>query len=617
MTYAEAVQVLGFREKDVILPHLPVFRNAERKLAELIQQAESEELRANYRHDLALLQEALRVVETERSLHPRRRRGWAAVLLLFSLMVVGGMVYGGWRANEGVLEKRAINLEKDLQVLAASGAAAIEKRRWPEAEEVYAKIESLQPGSTRAKEGMLAIAAGKEEERRQQIGFFSGTAIAAIEARSWKSAEDTLLEILKLDPKNAKVPELRERIKEGRYLDRLLTIQDAAEEAIREEAWEELARHAQELERLDSKHADLSRLRKLAADGMVVMEERKVQAREMYQKALALDDGTYSEEALDLLRDALRLSRQAEYEVLYEKISSHARTLRVPEKYETIAAALADAREQDKVRVGEGVFVENLNLPAGVDLEGAGREKTIIESPAEVGSVILVGAAAKEIRLASLTVRFVGISVAEERFPVIAVDGGEVSIEDVWVENGSGHGIAVIAGGQAALRSVRVIKSGWDGLAVYGVGSKANVLESRFDQNLHHGVDAWNGGGVIVRKSRFSSNGLTGLVMMSPGVMSRVETSVSEKNRELGILVANQSVGEVVGNEITGNLLGGIVVKDAQTRVEIANNTVTKNEKAGILVDRNVSVIRFENNKASGNEGIQVDLKAELEDPEE
>ena len=82
-------------------------------------------------------------------------------------------------------------------------------------------------------------------------------------------------------------------------------------------------------------------------------------------------------------------------------------------------------------------------------------------------------------------------------------------IEDVHVENGSGHGIAVINGGRSTMQSVRVIKSGWDGLAVYGKGSRAIVDESRFDQNLHHGVDAWNGGSVQVRKSRFLKNGLT------------------------------------------------------------------------------------------------------------
>ena len=117
----------------------------------------------------------------------------------------------------------------------------------------------------------------------------------------------------------------------------------------------------------------------------------------------------------------------------------------------------------------------------------------------------------------------------------------------------------------------------------------------------------------MVRKSRFSKNGLTGVVLMSPGVVSRVETSTSEDNRELGILVSNRSAAELVGNEVMGNLLGGIVVKGEQTRAEVSNNTVTKNKKAGIMVDRRASLLRFENNRSTENEGVQVELKAVLD----
>ena len=617
MTYSEAVEVLGFREGDVISPHLPAFRKAEGKLVELIENAGNEGLRSAYLQELAVLNGALRVVEVEQSRQPVRRRTGSLVMLVLSLLVLGGVIYSGWRANQWAMEGRQVRLEQRVQMLAATGQIAVEKRRWPEAEAVYSEILALMPESPRGGDGVKAIEAGKEEERRQLLGFLSGTARAAIDARSWGSAEETLKEILKLDPENTEVAEFRKRIENGRFNDKVMTIREAAEEAIRDERWGDLVGRADELAKLAPGHVDLPRLKKLSEDGIRLMEERRIQARQIYQKALAMDEGKYSEEVLDLLRDALRLSREKEYEALYEKMSSYTRTLRVPEDYKTIAAAIADARGQDKVRVGEGIFEESLSVPAGVDLEGAGPGKTIIQSVAGEASAILIEAEAKGIRLASLSVRFEGISVDEERFPVIAVDGGEVVLEDVWVENGSGHGIAVINGGKAAMQSVRVIKSGWDGLAVYGESSKVTIIESRFDQNLHHGVDAWNGGSVTVRKSRFSNNGLAGVVLMSVGVLSRVETSVSEGNRELGILVAQQTSAELVGNEVLGNLLGGIVVKDAKTRVEIANNTVTRNKKAGIMVDRNATMIRFENNRVSGNDGVQEDLKAELGESKE
>ena len=61
-------------------------------------------------------------------------------------------------------------------------------------------------------------------------------------------------------------------------------------------------------------------------------------------------------------------------------------------------------------------------------------------------------------RLSGLTLRQTGMALTEERFPVVAADGAAVSVEDCWIETGSGHGIAVLGGSSAVLRSVRVTK---------------------------------------------------------------------------------------------------------------------------------------------------------------
>lgn len=612
MIYAEAVEVLGFREGEYIAPHLSAFRRAEVRLAECVARTGDEVLQRRYRGELDLLSEALRVVEAEPSRQPRRWRRWGRLRFALSLVFVGLVIAGAAWVDHWARQERETRLGEKVQVLLASGAIAVEKHRWPEAEAVYRQVLSLVPDSQRGRDGFEVIAEGQEEERRQQLGFLIGTVQAAIESRSWLAADDTLVEIQKLDPESDRIGVFQEKIKEGRLRDRVVTLLEGAEQAIRDEEWVALVVYSEDLERLDSTHADLPRLRKLSADGMRLMEERKIRAKALYLQAAAMDDGSYSEEALELLREALRLDREEEYQVLYQKISAHVRTLRVPESYKTIGEALADARAQDKILVGEGIYVESLILPEGVDLEGQGPEKTIIELPADQGSVVVAGPQSKEVRLASLRVRHTGISMEAERFPAIMVNGGQVSIEDCWVENGSGHGIAVIDGGRVSLQSVRVGKSGWDGLAIYGQGSRATVSDGRFDRNLHHGIDAWEGGGVTVRRSRFSGNGLAGLLAMSPGVLSRVENCTSEGNRELGIQIANGSVAEVIGNEVTSNLLGGILVKDAETRVEIANNTVSKNGKAGIMIDRDASLMRFENNRSSGNGGVQVELKAVL-----
>ena len=612
MNYPEAARVLGFREGDWISPHLPAFRLAEQKLRELIDGAEDGELEARYREELARLNEAMRVVEAEKSRErtPSRRR--ASILFVISVLAVGGVVGAAWRGNRWIVQEDLSNRDRQIEHLLATGRIAVEKHRWPEAERVYNDVMALDPGSTRGRDGFRSIAEGRDEEQRQAIGFLLGTVQAAVEARNWDGAEKSCREVRAMDPGNTKIDDFLERISEGRTRDKVVRILEGTEEAIREEHWEALAGHAADLAMLAPDHVDLPRIRELTAEGMKLMEDRRAKARELYLQALEIGDGTYSDEALEMLREAMRLAPRPEYQGLYQRISAHARILRVPEDFGTVGEALATARTNDKLRIGEGTYVESLVFPAAVDLEGAGSDKTIIECPGTESSVVTMGKEAGGSRMSGFTLRQSGVALTEKRFPVVAVDGAKVVIEDCRVENGSGHGIAVLGGSTVILRRVRVTKCGWDGLAVYGQGSRAEVLEGRFELNLHHGIDAWDGGGVAVTRSRCSGNGLTGMVLMSNGVVSRMEGCTSDLNRELGVLVANGTQVVLRDNQFLSNLLGGVLVRDEGTRASLSKNRIMKNGEAGVVVDQKSVLERFENNEARENSGEQIRLKADL-----
>lgn len=613
LTYEEAVRVLGFKSGDVIVPHLPALRGAEQRMAALIEKTRDEQYKARLREDLAKLTAALRAVEAEHreaAPAPRRRpRPW----LWVSLMLVGCVVGLAWVGNLWVEQERRKVSEKRVDELLQDGQVALEKRRWPEASEIFEQVLELRPQSQGAMAGLRKIEDGKEEERRQQIGFLMGTAQAAIEARRWDEAESTLRDLREMDPENSKLVTLKERITGGRMVDRIVTLLDAAEEAIREEQWETVAMNARKLETLAPTHADLPRLRNMAVEGMKLLEERKTKARELYQAALVMDDGTFSQEALEILREAIRLAERPEYQALYDKISSYARTLQVPEEFETIGAALAVARPKDKVRVGEGTYRESLVLPGEIDLEGAGSDKTIVVCEAVNASVLVVPPGSSGSRISGCTLRQTGIILTDERYPIVAIDSGELALEDCRVERGAGHGVAVVNGGRVSMRSVRVVGCGWDGLAVYGQGSRGEARECRFEGNLHHGVDAWDGGAVSISRSRSSANGLAGIVVMSPGVPSKVEGSTCDENRELGILVANGATVEVTGSLFSSNLLGGVLVRDPGTQAVIVGNRILKNGTAGLVADKRSRLLRFEDNEIRENSGQQVKLDADLE----
>jgi len=615
LSYEDAVRTLGFEPGAAVSAHLPAFRQVEARLCELIDATPDEDRKARFREELARLNEALRVVEESRDREgPGRRRGGTARFLL-SLAVVGGVVWAAHWANQRVLEEKVLHVERQIESLAVDGRIAMEMRRWAEAEKVYRRMLDLDPGSRRGREGLRSILEGREVERRQQIGFLVGTVQAAIEQRDWEAAESTVKELRDLEPDHPQVKEFLVRIEDGRRRDQITVLFENAEEALREERWDELVRRTAELESLAPDHGDLPRLKGLAAQGMRLMEERREKARQLYLVALRADHGAYSQEAMDALREAIRLAPQPEYQALYERLSSYVRTLEVPGEFATIGEALAAARPKDKVRVAEGVYKESLRFPVNVDIEGSGEEETIIECDAREASVLVVDAESSGSRVARFTLRQTGIDLTDERYPVVAVDGGELRLEDCVVEEGSGHGIAVVNGGVGELRSVRVRECGWDGLSVYGSGSRAVVTECRFDDNLHHGMDAWDGGSLRAVKSRCSGNGLTGAVLMSPGVESALTQCTLDRNREVGVLVSGGGSAELVSNRSCENLLGGFLIEGEGTEAALFGNIAENNQKAGIVVDRQSTLRRFEKNVSEGNSGEQVQLEADLPDP--
>ena len=188
-------------------------------------------------------------------------------------------------------------------------------------------------------------------------------------------------------------------------------------------------------------------------------------------------------------------------------------------------------------------------------------------------------------------------------------------LEDCLIEGGAGHGVAVINGGSASLRDVRVLKCGWDGLAVNGDGSVADAVDCRFDSNFHHGIDAWGGGRVTVKSSRATKNGLAGVVIMSRGVRSELVQCTIDRNREVGVSISNGTIAVLRSNRVEENLLGGIMIEGEGTTAGMEGNVTERNSKFGIMADRRSTIEPFRENETKENIGEQLMLKAVM--PEE
>jgi hypothetical protein len=609
------MRVLGYEPGAIVSPHLPLFRKVASKLEALVSTTKDEYLRENFRDELNRLNEALRVVGAERDREPPLRGSGMRLRLALALLSVAIVVSAAWYGNKRIEEGGYLRDREGIANLEAMARLAEESRDWSGAEAVYAELNDLIPDSEKVRAGFARVADGRAEARRQKLGFLVGSIRAAVEGRSWEEAEQLLGDLRKMEVGHPEIRSFIKVIQAGRVSDRIAGLLEQAEEALKEEQWVALADHTAKLETISPDHQHLARFKAATAEGMRVLEERRVRARELYEKALALDDGEFSEPALETLREAIRLDNRKDYQDLYNKMSAYTRLLKVPGDYSTITEALAAARSNDKIRLGEGVFAEALSLNVKVDIEGAGTGKSIIQCEAEKASVLLSTKEAGGSRVAALTLRQTGISLAAERYPVALADGAELVLEDCLIEGGAGHGVAVINGGSVSLRNVRVLKCGWDGLAVNGDGSVADAVDCRFDSNFHHGIDAWGGGRVTVKSSRATKNGLAGVVIMSRGVRSELVQCTIDRNREVGVSISNGTIAVLRSNRVEENLLGGIMIEGEGTTAGMEGNVTERNSKFGIMADRRSTIEPFRENETKENIGEQLMLKAVM--PEE
>ncbi len=624
MTLDEARRILGLEPGEDAAQFLPDFEVARDRIAEMVREASNDTLALRYQEGLAEFEEALALVRAqvrgaaaaapepavpeavleggaegmEVAVRPSRRGRWAAVGL--ALLVI---VCGGWWLASRVREDIRLQRQARLVFLERQGAILAENRRWAEALAAYDEIEALDPGSMIARAGRRDIEAGIAEEQRQFLAYWAGEAEAAIESGRWADAEHALATLAARDTGSAELVSLRRRIDDGRRLEVRQQALEGARKALAGGAWAEARALADRVLAVEPDNAEAAALRQQADTG----EERQLKdhqrARDLLARARDRDTGAFDQRALEWISEAVRLApADKEIAALYDKLSKYTRTLAVPGDFASIGAAVAAARPRDRIRVGAGTWNESLQIDKPVELVGEGRDKTIIECAAEDGPVLGWGSAAAGGQASGIQLRHRTVAPESERFSVVLVRGGRVALADCEMRDGSGHGVAVIEGGCAALTRCRFVGNGWDGAAAYGEGSRVEVHECEAEGNFEHGIDAWSGGVAVVRDSRATGNGRNGVFIASPGAVLVSGSHVAE-NREFGIVIAACSGGTVAGNKVERNQLGGLAFHRAAADLEVRDNQATRNGGPGLVLDRGFAARLFEQNTSTQNTG--------------
>lgn len=529
---------------------------------------------------------------------PARRLVGTLFLMLLLSAAGGGIIY------TKLQEREKYRAQERLTFLERLGARMVEARRWDEADLAYKEIEQLSPGSDIAVIGQRSIEAGMEEEQRQFVGYQSGKALAEFEAGRLDEAAQAARMVLDKYPNQKEVLALAGKIEQARNTQAREGLVTAANAAIQKRRWDEAEAKAKQL--ADSFPGD--------PEGKVLLSEvragrdkearDKVRAKELFAAAKVRDQGAFDRDALDWLREATALAPDdQEIAALYQKMASYTRTLQVPGDFATLPEALAAARDRDRIAVGEGTWTGPIIVDKAVTLEGAGRDKTIVEVEAATSTAATFGRKASGARVSGITFRHRGFDPGLNRFSALLVRGAEVTLSDCRMADAAGHGLAVVEAGRVSASRCAFENNGWDGVAVRGAGSRIEFTECESTGNIGHGYDLWDGGTAAIHNSVARENSGNGILVDTNGDNVVLGNNDLRGNREYGIVAFTGVSGRIHGNQCRENLLGGMAVRFASAGITFENNKLEKNLGPGLALEQGLKEESFSTNSSTSNSG--------------
>ncbi|MEI6177197.1 MAG: right-handed parallel beta-helix repeat-containing protein [Verrucomicrobiota bacterium] len=546
---------------------------------------------------------------------PRRKRSLA--WLLWLLVFLAGAAGGGflYYKNE---EEQKIRINERIAALEHQGSLLMENRRWQEATDSFNELESLAPGSEIAKQGLSSIEAGMNEENTQFIGYWSGQAIAELEAGRLDEAQSAIRKVIEKFPMHRESSDILRKISAARVGQAREAAIAAARKQLNNHQWQDAITSAQKILATSPDEPDA---KIILADSTAALEKfntDQTKAKELLEKAIARDQGQFDQQALNWLREAASLAPDdKDISARLEKMASYTRTLRVPDDFATPAEALAAARDNDRIVLTEKTWKGPLVINASIELQGAGSAKTIIECPADKGCALTITPNAKNVRVSGITFRHEAFAaVGTDRFSAALVSGGHATFVDCQFNDASGHGLAVIEHGQAIARRCRFADNGWNGAAAIGKGCVLEIRESESLNNFEHGIESWDGAAVTLVNNRCEGNSRNGIHTDNGDASAIIEDNQLIANREFGLVLDSAGAGKITGNTARGNLLGGIVICAAAIGLPVTGNQSTLNQGPGLVLEKGLPASSYTNNTLTKNADKEILQDADLSNQE-
>ncbi|MFT4175274.1 MAG: right-handed parallel beta-helix repeat-containing protein [Luteolibacter sp.] len=516
------------------------------------------------------------------------------VLLLLAALGAGGRwFYQDYETRRIQREERVTALEKQVN-------DAVSQRDWLTALKACDELKKLAPALPLLAENLRTIETAMREEQHEFVTRWNTQAKDDLAAGRWSEAETAVRQVLARYPSDPEAPRLLEQITSARTAHQRQLALDAIKLAMDNRDWDGATEALKKLSATAPNDPAIADFQKQITAGREKTAADQARALELLKKAQAIDNGASNPTALAYLREAILLfPGQPEILATLQKIASYGRTITVPGDYATLAKAVAESHDNDRIVLGEGIWQGPVTLKASVEIQGAGLAKTIIECAPTEGCALSVSS--PKSRISGITFRHRTFTDGTERYSAALVSGGSAIFENCRFSDASGHGLAVIEGGTAQATRCRFSENGWNGAAALGKGSTLTVEESESAHNYQHGIEAWDGATLNVRTTRCHDNILNGIHFDSTEGPVTLEGNQLTSNGEFGIVLDHATGGTIQDNYLRQNALGGMVVRFTAGAVAVLKNEITQNQGAGLILEKGLTSAVYQNNRLDGN----------------
>jgi len=567
MTLDEARRILDLDPDADPALHQEELLERREKLVRLMNSAPDTEHADRFRRELASHDEAVAFLKHYRAPGSTGRR------ILTGLLAVTLAAGGGGYAFRKIKQENLRKTRAEVEQLSLDAERLVDAKEWHLAREKYQRIVRLQPDSSSAAYGLSRVETTIEREKQEFLAEWNHEAATAFAAKRWDQAEAAAKTILAKYPEDEGAHEMQRRVIEARKAERIEQALAEGRGKLKARDWDGAVFSAEAALALEADHVDAKTLRDEAIAAKQKAEADRLNARELFAKAQAADQGRYDKQLAVWAKEAKALAPDdAEIKALFDKVSAYVRIVRVPGDFATPAEALADLDDGNVLVLGEGSWQGPLIVDKPVELRGAGAATTVIECPAAQSVAISFGPGAKGAKVSGLTFRHQGTDASTERFSAALVRGGEVAFQECVFTQAAGHGLMVIDGGKVSVTNGKFIGNGWDGASASGEGSSLEIHASEASSNTEHGFDVWNGAAGNVTGNRCVNNGRNGIQIDAGASSAIAANNHLQGNREFGLVIQSAAQGRVTENTFEANQLGGLVVRLLAAKIEISKN---------------------------------------------